>query len=351
MSSPPVSSRPPSEILPLRQAAARLGESLGPLVHRAARRLPLRFPAEYFSLIDPDDPLDPLRKIAWPDAEELEVDPGALEDPVGEGPGRPHPLLIRKYRDRVLLLVTRRCHFYCRFCFRAGEGAEPGEAALAGALETLAGLEGVREVILSGGDPLVLGDQRLGGLLEALGRIPELRVLRLHTRAPIHQPGRITRQLADLLAGTRLGPVWTVVHATHCRELREASDRALGLLARAGVPLLAQSVLLAGVNDDPGVLAELFRGLYERGIRPYYLHHPDRVAGTRRFRLPIARGLEIVRRLRDALPGPAMPTYVIDPPDGRGKVPVSWLEPAGPGRWRIPRPDGQVVFYEEESSP
>ncbi|MDQ7087599.1 MAG: lysine 2,3-aminomutase, partial [Acidobacteriota bacterium] len=172
---------------------------------------------------------------------------------------------------------------------------------------------------------------------------------RLHTRAPIHQPDRITGDLAAWLGGARPGPVWTVIHATHPRELRETSDRAFRTLMRHGVPLLAQSVLLAGVNDDAAVLAELFGGLYERGVKPYYLHHPDRVAGTRRFRLPIARGLQIVRRLREALPGPAMPTYVLDPPDGGGKVPVSWLEPVGPGRWRVPRPGGRETYYEDEA--
>ncbi len=317
-----------SPAISLEEAARRLGVSLDETVRRAARRLPLRFPESYLDLVDPADPADPIRAIAWPAPEEIEEDPGALEDPVGENECRLHRLVIQKYPDRALLLLTSRCHFYCRFCFRADRGGEPRPGEIEEAIEILARRPGLREIILSGGDPLVLPDDLLEGLLGSLGRLEGLRSVRIHTRAPVHDPARVDDALVDALVRGAPRPLWMVLHLTHPRELTPAFDAAVERLRRAGIGLMSQSVLLRSVNDDPELLATLFRGLYERQVRPYYLHHPDRTAGTARFRLSIERGLAIVRALRERVPGPAFPHYVIDRPDGSGKLPVMWWTPS-----------------------
>jgi lysine 2,3-aminomutase len=315
-------------------------------VRAAARRLPLRFPRTYVEELARAGALEHLRRIGWPAAEENGADPDGLADPVGERTVALDPLVLRKHPDRAILLVTTRCHFYCRFCFRAGERPEPTPADLSRAIERLRDEPDLREVILSGGDPLALDDGRIGALLAELGTLGQLETLRLHTRAPVHDPERVTGELVRLLVEAPR-PVWVVVHVTHPAELGERFDGAIHRLRRAGVPLAAQAVLLAGVNDDLDLLEALMRGLYRRGIAPAYLHHPDRVAGTARFRLPLARGRDLVRVLRGRLPGPAVPAYVVDLPDGSGKVPVDWLEPAGPRRWQVRHPGGRISVYED----
>lgn len=321
--------------IPLGLAASRLGGELGDEVRRSARRLPLRFPEEYLDIVPPDA-ADPLRRIAWPDPEENAPDPSAIDDPVGERSLRPHPALVRKYADRALLLVTSRCHFYCRFCFRAGGGADPSLDDLDRAIDLVAADPRVREVILSGGDPLVLPDFALAHILASLGRVRSLERVRLHTRAPVHDPRRITRELGIALVEASPRPLRVVIHASHPRELRPALDCALEHLARAGLELYDQTVLLAGVNDDAGTLISLFEGLAARGVRPYYLHHPDRIAGTARFRVGLRRGLALYDVLRTRLAPAALPRYVIDLPDGSGKVDVASLEALGGRRWRTP---------------
>lgn len=336
--------------LPLADAARRLGGRLDDTVRQAARRLPLRFPAEYVSLADPDDPHDPIRAIGWPHAEELADDPGALPDPVGEQGRVRHPLVIQKHENRVILVVTKRCHFYCRFCFRAGFPAEPGPEELEQAIASLAGDARLREVILSGGDPLTLSDDRLADILDRLARIPSLETLRIHTRAPVHDPARITPSLVGSLRAASPLPLWIVTHATHPRELRPGFDEAVARLVDAGIPVFDQTVLLGGVNAEPAVLAELFAGLYRRRVKPYYLHHPDRIAGTARFRVTLAGGRRIYRELRERLPGPALPAYVIDLPDGTGKVPVMEMTPEPDGTWSYEHAGGRSIYDDKAVS-
>jgi lysine 2,3-aminomutase len=336
-----------ARVVPLEEAARRLGAEWDALARRAASRLPLRFPEEYLRLADPDDPNDPIRAIAWPEAEEVEPDPDAIDDPVGERDRGPHPLVVLKHADRVILIATKRCHFYCRFCFRAGAHAEPARHELEEAVAVIARHRAIREVILSGGDPLTLPDERLAGLLARLARVPFLETLRIHTRAPVHAPHRVTPELIEALAAATPLPLRIVLHASHPRELRPSFDAAIDRLASAGHPLLDQTVLLRGVNDDPETLEALFNGLYRRKVVPYYLHHPDRIAGTARFRVPIERGRQVYRTLRGRLAGAATPGYVLDLPDGRGKVPVLELEPLGRGRWRYVHPDGAVSTYDD----
>lgn len=339
--------QPGSPVVPLREVADRLGVPLDDKVRDAARRFPLRFPRDYLESVGDGGPEDLVRAIGWPHPEEIGADPGGLEDPVGEKPLASHPLVIRKYRDRAILLTTSRCHFYCRFCFRAGHRRDPTIGELRDALATLRDDPELFEIILSGGDPLVLTDAFIGELLAGVRELPKLGAVRIHTRAPVHEPARITPALVETLAGASPFAPRMAIHVTHPRELTPAFDGALALMREAGLPLRSQTVLLRGVNDVPEVLAELFRGLYTRQVEPYYLHHPDRVPGTQRFRMSIEEGRSIVRALRARLPGPAMPAYVIDLPDGSGKVPVDWLEREGHRRWRVERADGSLSFYDE----
>ncbi|UCF67093.1 MAG: KamA family radical SAM protein [Acidobacteriota bacterium] len=335
-----------SRAVPLEEAARRLGVAWDETARRAARRFPLRFPEPYLDLARDGDAEELIRRIGWPEPEEIGPDPEAIDDPVGERHGRPHPFVIRKHQDRALLLLTSRCHFYCRFCFRAGHRADPSDEQLREAIELLAETGGIREVILTGGDPLVLGDERLGEILRELGRVPQLATVRLHTRAPVHDPPRVTPHLVRTLVESSPARLWIALHTTHPRELAAGFLRAVRLLREAGVPLLNQTVLLEGVNAEVGVLAELFGTLYQHGVRPYYLHHPDRIAGTARFRVRIEDGLDIHRQLRVRLPGPAVPQYVLDLPDGTGKVPVDWLQQDGPGRWVYRAPDGDHRYLD-----
>lgn len=314
----------------------------------AAFRLPFRIPRDYLGLVREGDPADPIRLIAWPHPEELRRDAAAIDDPVGEGRLKPHPLVVRKYPDRALLLVTTRCHFYCRFCFRAGaHRSDPRLLDLEQAIDSLGSDRELREVILSGGDPLVLPDEELATLLGWLARLPALERVRIHTRAPVHDPARVTRGLARCLAEASPRPLRVVVHATHPRELTAAFEAAVRRLAGAGIPLLDQTVLLAGVNTDAGVLAELFTGLADRGVRPYNLHHPDRIAGTGRFRVTIEEGLRLFQSLRSRVSGQALPAYVIDLPDGSGKVPVEELAHVGGRIYQYRHPGGRISIYHD----
>lgn len=284
----------------------------------ADRVFDVRVTRHWFDAIERPD--DPLGRQALPTRDELEPHVTDVPDPVGERRRSPVPWVVRKHDDRALLLVTRRCHLYCRYCFRRDqEGPEdPPEAQLDAAIEYLrtAGLE---EVILSGGDPLALPNGRLLAIIDRLR--PEVPLVRIHTRAPITAPHRVTARLVKGL-GERL-PIWVVVHSNHPRELSEPVQRALRNLVGAGIPVLNQSVLLRGVNDDADVQVELCRALVRLGVTPYYLHHTDPVPGNAGFRVSIDQGLAIVEQMRRRLSGIALPRYVIDPPDGSGKVSVA----------------------------
>ncbi|MHB8766518.1 MAG: radical SAM protein, partial [Deferrisomatales bacterium] len=269
-----------------------------------------------------------------------------LGDPTGDRRLRPLPHLVRKHRDRVVVLAADRCFFRCRFCFRRGETTPPpGPREWQGVVAWLRAHPEVEEVILSGGDPLTLPDRHLAQLARALAGVPSLRRWRLHTRAPVVLPARVTPGLLEAVS-TGL-PLRVVVHANHPAELRPAFLHAVGRLQARGVEVQNQSVLLAGVNDDPGVLARLLAGLAAAGVRTRYLHHPDRALGNARFRLSLERGLALVARLRAAAPAP-LPPYVVDLPNGGGKCPAEHLVPVaserGPRgrrtRYRWARPPG-----------
>lgn len=279
---------------------------------RASRDFPLFAPLGYVARMRHGDPHDPLLRQVLPVAEELQPTPGFAADPVGDAAAAVSPGLLQKYHGRALMITTGACAVHCRYCFRRhypyGQGP-PRSSQWSVALDQIANDESIEEIILSGGDPLTLVDSVLEELVCRLGEIPHLRRLRIHTRLPIVIPERVTDTLIAWLRGTRLVSLM-VVHANHAQELDEDVAAALGKLVDAGVPLLNQTVLLRGVNDDVATLVELSRGLLDCRVMPYYLHQLDRVAGAAHFEVPDEKGLQIVTRLRAALPGYAVPRLV-----------------------------------------
>jgi lysine 2,3-aminomutase len=257
-----------------------------------------------------------------PDAREAEFVPEELADPIGDGAFTPVKGIVHRYPDRALLKPVMVCAAYCRFCFRremVGDGLLT-EAELDAAIGYVEARPAIREVILTGGDPLVLSARRLKPIVRRLARIPHLDWLRVHTRVPIVDPKRITPAMVDALK-SRL-PAYVAIHCNHAAELTAAARRACARLANAGIPLLGQSVLLRGVNDAPDTLAALMRALVKNRIKPYYLHHADLAPGTAHFRTSIAEGQALMRGLRGRVSGLAQPTYVLDIPGGHGKAPI-----------------------------
>jgi lysine 2,3-aminomutase len=285
---------------------------------------PLSITPYYASLIDPRDPDCPIRRQCVPQAlEEREV-PGDLRDPLGEEANEVAPHLIQRYPDRALLLATDRCSVYCRFCTRSrmvGHGGGTRSlASLEPAFAYLRAHPEVQEVILSGGDPLVMTSERLAELLQRLAAIESLGNVRVASRTPVTLPQRIT---PDLCRALRSHPAtWLMTHFNHPKELTRESQRALALLVDHGIPIMNHTVLLRGVNDDARVLEQLFRGLVRNRVRPYYLLQADPVRGTGHLRTPLDVGLGIMAALQGRLSGIALPKFIVDTPAGRGKVPV-----------------------------
>lgn len=290
-------------------------------------------------LIDPADPHDPIARQFTPSEAELDVADNELADPIGDHAHSPVEGVVHRYPDRLLLKITHTCAVYCRFCFRREMVGPGGEKPLAGAalddaIAYIAAHPEVWEVILTGGDPLVLSSRRLRDIMARLAAIPHVKVVRIHTRLPVADPEGVTAELAAALACPGKS-VWLAVHANHPREMTPAARAACGRLIEAGLALVSQTVLLAGVNDDPQTLGALMRAFVETRIKPYYLHQMDLAPGTGHLRVPIARGRAILKALRGNLSGLAQPTYVLDIPGGHGKVPI------GPGYVGC-GPDGEI---------
>ncbi|MDO8882712.1 lysine-2,3-aminomutase-like protein [Pseudotabrizicola sp.] len=284
-----------------------------------------------------------------PSAAELIQRPEDSLDPIGDDVHAPVPGLTHRYPDRVILHVTKTCEVYCRFCFRRETVGDTGHLPpdqLEAALDYIAQTPAIWEVILTGGDPLVLSPRRIADLMARLTAIAHVGVIRLHTRVPVVAPDRITDAL---IAALRLHPsVWVVVHTNHADELTHEARAALARLADAGVPLLAQTVLLREVNDNANTLEDLFRALIRLRVKPYYLHHCDLARGAGHFRTTIAAGQAIMTALRGRLSGTCLPTYVLDIPGGFGKVPIGpdYLLADGQS-WRVTDPNGQIHRYDD----
>ncbi len=296
-------------------------------MERVAARYAVGLTAGLADLIDRANPGDPIARQFVPDAAELVTTPEERADPIGDDAHCPVPGVVHRYRDRALLKIVSVCAVYCRFCFRremVGPGGETtlSPEALEAAFAYFAAHREIWEVILTGGDPFMLAPRRLAEVVARLAAIDHVRIARFHTRVPIAAPERVSDGLVAALKADGITP-YVAIHVNHPRELTDAARAALSRLADAGVPLVSQTVLLRGVNDDVETLDALFRALVECRVKPYYLHHPDLAPGTSHFRLPIAEGQALVRALHARLSGIALPTYVLDIPGGAGKVPLT----------------------------
>ncbi len=278
----------------------------------------------YISLIDPNNPQDPIRKQVIPTAGEIVPFTGMMADSLAEDRHSPVPGLVHRYPDRVLMLVTTQCASYCRYCTRSRIVGDPAEtfsrAEFELQLEYLRRTPQVRDVLLSGGDPLTLAQGLLEELLTKLREIPHIEIIRIGSRVPVFMPQRITAELTDLLQ--RFHPLWLNIHVNHPNEITAELADATDKLTRAGIPLGNQSVLLAGVNDCPHIMRKLVQDLVRIRVRPYYLYQCDLVEGAGHFRTPVAKGIEIIEALRGHTSGFAVPTYCVDAPEGGGKIPV-----------------------------
>jgi lysine 2,3-aminomutase len=333
-------------------------------VERVRAVFNVQIPPSYLDAIVESGPADPVWRSAVPAAEELIVRPEELGDPIGDEAHTPLPGVTHRHRDRALLKPTYACAVYCRFCFRRDAVGKGEQTLRRGELEAALGYveraPELWEVILTGGDPLVLSDGRLGEILDRLRAIDHVRVLRIHTRVPAVLPARVTGELAALLAGPRRSsrvegprkPVWVVLHVNHVRELTPAAEEAIDRLADRGIPLLNQSVLLRGVNDTVEAQEALLRRLVELRVKPYYLHHADLARGTGHFRTTLEEGQELVRALRARVSGICQPSYVLDLPGGYGKAPVGpgTVHREGGATW-IEDPEGRRHRYPPAAAP
>jgi len=315
-------------------------------------RLPFGVSKYYAQLAISQDPtIDPIAAQFIPQEAELLTLPVETPDPIGDRRYLVEDRLVHHYRDRVLVLVNDRCATYCRHCFRRHFTGHGGGRLTASQLDRICGyLERtpeVQEILLSGGDPLMLPDADLERIVDQLKAVNSDYIIRLCTRLPVVLPSRVTPQLAAMLG--RFNSIWAVIQTNHPREVTEDFRRAVRTFMAAGIPVLNQSVLLRGINDDVDTLEQLFRDLIRAGVKPYYLFQGDLAAGTSHFRVPVERGIELMRQLRSRLSGIAIPTYAVDLPDGGGKVPVESSLLRTEEAWYLFRgPDGKEYRYPRE---
>jgi len=294
-------------------------------IDRIGGRLAVGITPYYAALMDPEDPADPLRRTMVPVADEFFQSPGEAEDPLGEDAASPVPGIVHRYPDRVLFLVTSFCAVYCRYCTRARLVSHTGEyhfnqAQYERALAYIAEHKEIRDVLISGGDPLTMGDDRLEWLLSRLRAIPHVEFVRIGTKVPVSLPQRITPEFLAMVR--KYHPVWMSLHFMHPTEVSPEVHEACGRLADAGIPLGSQTVLCKGVNDDVGTMKDLVHGLLKARVRPYYLYQCDPITGSAHLRTPVEKGLEIIQGLRGHTTGYGVPTFVIDAPGGGGKIPL-----------------------------
>ncbi|TAK50303.1 MAG: lysine-2,3-aminomutase-like protein [Xanthobacteraceae bacterium] len=338
-------------------AAGLAAPSRSEELEAVAARYAVAVTPEMAALIDPADASDAIALQFVPRGDELVVMPGETADPIADYPFTPVEGIVHRYPDRALFKITGTCAVYCRFCFRR-EMVGPGKAEALSAQQYAAALgylranPGIWEVILTGGDPLILSARRLAGVMRDLAAIPHIKVVRIHTRVPVVDPARIDRELVGALKAPGIA-VWVALHANHPRELTDAARAACARLIDAGIPMVSQSVLLRGVNDDAETLTALMRAFVACRIKPYYLHHGDLAPGTAHLRVSLAEGQELMRALRGRVSGLCQPDYVLDIPGGHGKVPVgpAYLAADGDGatgRYRVTDYCGDVHLYPPE---
>lgn len=322
----------------LRDPAELVAHGLAPAdqlpdLEKVAARYAIAVTPDVAALIDAGDADDPIARQFIPRPEELASQPGENADPIGDHAHSPVAGIVHRYPDRVLLKLVHVCAVYCRFCFRremVGPGKETAlsHAAYNGALDYIRAHPEIWEVILTGGDPLMLSPRRLAEVMADLAAIDHVRIIRLHTRVPVAEPGRISAATVAALK-VKGATTWVALHANHARELTDSARAACAEIIDAGIPMVSQSVLLRGVNDTPEALEALMRAFVECRIKPYYLHHGDLAPGTAHLRTTLAHGQELMRTLRGRVSGLCQPEYVLDIPAGHGKSPVgpNYLSP------------------------
>jgi lysine 2,3-aminomutase len=320
-------------------------------IKQSKGRLALAVTPYFVSLMDPSNPNCPIRRQAVPRVEECHLSKNDMVDPCGEDKNSPVSGLVHRYPDRVLLLVTDQCATYCRYCTRrrlVGSNERPiTQGNFEEVLKYLKSHKKVRDVLLSGGDPLLLENERLEEILSRLRMIPHIELLRIGTRAPVTLPQRITVGLVRMLK--KYHPLMISIHFTHPKEITDAVRRACNELADGGIPLGSQTVLLKGINDKPNVMKKLVHELLKIRVRPYYIYQCDLAMGTEHFRTSVATGIQIIEKLRGHTTGYAIPTYVIDAPGGGGKIPVEpdYVISKEKGKLVLRNYEGQVFEYPE----
>lgn len=308
----------------------------------------------FVSLINPEDINDPIRKQVLPTASEINTFTGMMEDSLAEDRHSPVPGLVHRYPDRVLMLVTTQCASYCRYCTRSRIVGDPSatfsKAEFELQLDYIRRTPQIRDVLLSGGDPLTLAPKVFEYLLASLREIPHVEIIRIGSRVPVFMPQRVTDELCDMLQ--KYHPLWMNIHVNHPNEISKELEIACDKLTRAGIPLGNQSVLLAGVNDCVHIQRKLVQNLVQIRVRPYYLYQCDLVEGAGHFRTPVAKGIEIIEGLRGHTSGYAVPTFVVDAPGGGGKIPVmpNYMISASDHKIILRNYEGYITTYEEPTS-
>ncbi len=322
-------------------------------IDKARGRLAMAITPYWANLIDAEDPNCPIRRQSVPVGAEFSIAPHEMADPCAEDRDSPVPHLVHRYPDRVLLLATEHCAMYCRHCTRrrlVGEHEEKEENPLTrfdAAIEYIKANRKIRDVLISGGDPLVLEDEPLENLLQKIRDISHVEFLRIGTRIPVTLPQRVNEKLIGMLK--KYSPIWMSVHFNHPKEITKRCKLACDMLSDSGIPLGSQSVLLKGVNDRPYVMKRLVHDLLQIRVRPYYIYQCDPVRGTQHFRTPVAVGINIIEKLRGHTSGYAVPTYVIDGPGGGGKIPVgpNYILSQAKGKYVLRNYKGKIYTYLE----
>jgi len=319
--------------------------------HRDVRFI-MGIPPYWAALMDSDDPACPIRRQAVPLEDEYHISSNDLSDPLAEDAFMPVPGLVHRYPDRVLLLAVEICSMYCRFCTRArvvGSNAGFSRGSnIDAALDYIRKHKKIRDVLISGGDPLTLSDERLDEILGKLKSISHVEFVRIGTRNPVSLPYRVTESLCQVLKKHK--PLWMSIHFNHPKEVTPAVKKSCGMLADCGIPLGSQTVLLKGINDRPAIMKKLFHELLKIRVRPYYIYQCDPVRGTSHFRTPVSVGMQIIEKLRGFTTGYAVPTFVVDAPGGGGKIPVmpNYVVSYKPGEIVLRNYAGKLYTYKEE---